>query len=60
MKEENSDSIRGDIGKFQKEEVKRNLYQHVEHLSVRIGERHLWKNGSLSRAADYIESLLWV
>lgn len=33
-----------------------NLYKHVEYLSVKIGERHLWKNGTLDQAADYIES----
>jgi Zn-dependent M28 family amino/carboxypeptidase len=43
---------------FQKEVVIENLYRHVEHLSVKIGERHLWKNGSLSQAAEYIESVL--
>jgi len=43
---------------FQKEEVTENLYRHVEHLSVKIGERHLWKNNSLSQAADYIKSVL--
>jgi len=35
-----------------------NLYRHVEHLSVKIGDRHLWKEGSLNKAADYIESVL--
>jgi Zn-dependent M28 family amino/carboxypeptidase len=34
-----------------------NLYKHVEYLSVKIGERHLWKEGSLNKAADYIESV---
>jgi len=43
---------------FQKEVVIRNLYQHVEQLSVEIGERHLWEDGSLGRAAEYIESIL--
>ncbi len=43
---------------FRKAEVKRNLQRHVEHLSQRIGERHLWKNGSLNRAAKYIESVM--
>ena len=43
---------------FQKEGVIKNLHQHVEHLSVRIGERHLWKNDSLDQAAEYIESVL--
>ena len=41
---------------FQKEVVMENLYRHVEHLSVKIGDRHLWKDGSLDKAADYIES----
>ena len=43
---------------FQKEGVIKNLYKHVAHLSVKIGERHLWRNGSLSQAAEYIESIL--
>jgi Zn-dependent M28 family amino/carboxypeptidase len=34
-----------------------NLYRHVEYLSVKIGDRHLWKEGSLNKAADYIESI---
>lgn len=34
-----------------------NLYRHVEHLSVGIGERHLWKEGSLGETADFIESV---
>ena len=33
-----------------------NLHKHVENLSVKIGDRHLWKENSLSNAADYIES----
>jgi hypothetical protein len=37
--------------------VRTNLHQHVEQLSVKIGERHLWKEGSLNEAADYIESV---
>jgi len=41
---------------FQKEVVIRNLYQHVGYLSVKIGERHLWKEGSLEGTVDYIES----
>jgi len=41
---------------FQKEVVIKNLYQHVGYLSVKIGERHLWKEGSLERTVDYIES----
>jgi Zn-dependent M28 family amino/carboxypeptidase len=35
-----------------------NLYRHVEYLSVKIGDRHLWREGSLNKAADYIESVL--
>jgi len=35
-----------------------NLYRHVEYLSVKVGDRHLWKEGSLHKAADYIESVL--
>jgi Zn-dependent M28 family amino/carboxypeptidase len=50
--------MQGEIPDFQKEEVTKNLYRHAEHLSVKIGERHLWKNGSLSQAAEYIESVL--
>jgi Zn-dependent M28 family amino/carboxypeptidase len=33
-----------------------NLHRHVEYLSVRIGDRHLWKEASLKKAEDYIES----
>jgi Zn-dependent M28 family amino/carboxypeptidase len=33
-----------------------NLRRHVSHLSVGIGERHLWNGDSLERAARYIES----
>jgi Zn-dependent M28 family amino/carboxypeptidase len=29
----------------------------VEYLSVKIGDRHLWEEGSLNKAADYIESV---
>jgi len=43
---------------FDEEAVKENLYRHVQHLSVQIGERHLWKNSSLYEAAEYIESVL--
>ncbi len=35
-----------------------NLQKHVEHLSVRIGERNLWKGDTLERAAAYIEGTL--
>ncbi len=40
------------------EKVKENLYRHVEALSVRIGERHLWKENSLREAMEYIDSEL--
>jgi Peptidase family M28 len=33
-----------------------NLRDHVTHLAHHIGERHMWRSGSLARAADYIES----
>ena len=42
---------------FMQEVVIDNLYQHVEYLSVKIGDRHLWKGDSLSEATDYIESV---
>jgi Zn-dependent M28 family amino/carboxypeptidase len=41
---------------FQKQVVIANLYKHVEYLSVKIGDRHLWKDDSLSKTAEYIES----
>lgn len=41
---------------FDRKAVIENLYKHVEYLSVEIGERHLWKEDSLSKTADYIES----
>jgi len=43
---------------FEMGTVIQNLLQHVGNLSVKIGERHLWKEGSLERTADYIESTL--
>lgn len=45
---------------FRKRVVIENLYKHVEYLSVKIGDRHLWKEHSLSKAADYIESAFQV
>jgi Zn-dependent M28 family amino/carboxypeptidase len=39
-----------------KEVLIENLYKHVEYLSVNIGDRHLWKDHSLNKTADYIES----
>jgi len=44
-------------GHFQKQMLTGNLYRHVEYLSVRIGDRHLWSEGSLNKAADYIQSV---
>jgi Zn-dependent M28 family amino/carboxypeptidase len=41
---------------FDKRTVQDNLHRHVEHLSGRIGDRHIWKEYSLDRAAEYIES----
>jgi Zn-dependent M28 family amino/carboxypeptidase len=41
---------------YDKDRITENLYKHVEYLSVQIGERHLWKENSLRRAADYIDS----
>lgn len=38
-----------------KEMLRKTLRDHVEHLTVRIGERNLWKGDSLERAAAYIE-----
>lgn len=43
---------------FQDQLLRENLYQHVEVLSVKIGDRHLWKESSLDKSADYIESEL--
>ncbi len=42
---------------FQKQILRDNLYRHIEYLSVKVGDRHLWKEGSLNKAADYIESV---
>ncbi len=41
---------------FRRQVITENLHKHVEHLSVKIGERHMWKEGSLNKAADYIQS----
>lgn len=41
-----------------KEMLRQNLQRHVEHLTVNIGERNLWKGDSLERAAAYIEATL--
>jgi Zn-dependent M28 family amino/carboxypeptidase len=42
---------------FQEQALIQNLFKHVEYLSVKIGDRHLWKEGSLNKAADYIETV---
>jgi len=49
-----------DLPAFRKQVVVENLYKHVEYLSVKIGDRHLWKEHSLSKAADYVESAFQV
>jgi Zn-dependent M28 family amino/carboxypeptidase len=41
----------------QKQMLIENLYKHVEYLCVKIGDRHLWKEDSLNKTADYIESV---
>ena len=43
---------------FDKRTATENLYKHVEHLAVAIGDRHLWKEQSLDRTAGYIKSVL--
>lgn len=40
---------------FRKRATIEGLYRHVEYLSVGIGDRHLCREGSLGKAADYIE-----
>jgi Zn-dependent M28 family amino/carboxypeptidase len=40
----------------EKHTLMENLRRHVAHLSVNIGERHLWNGDSLEQAAHYIES----
>jgi Zn-dependent M28 family amino/carboxypeptidase len=40
----------------EKRTLTQNLRRHVAHLSVDIGERHLWNGDSLERTAQYIES----
>lgn len=54
---EKASGISNDIQGFSKPVVAENLYKHVEYLSVKIGDRHLWKKNSLNRAEDYIESV---
>lgn len=43
---------------FDEKIIIKNLYKHVEYLSVKIGERNLWKENSLDRAKEYINSIL--
>ena len=59
MKSKLSENLNG-FQAFKKLVVIENLYKHVEYLSVKIGDRHLWKEHSLSKAADYIESAFQV
>lgn len=42
---------------FKKQRINDNLRQHVYHLSETIGDRHIWKEHSLDKAAEYIESI---
>ena len=55
-----SSGILDDLPGFRKQVVTENLHRHVEYLSVKIGDRHLWKEHSLSKAADYVESAFQV
>ena len=41
---------------FENHMVHKNLRRHVHYLSSVIGERHMWNNKSLDRAAEYIDS----
>ena len=59
VKSKSSDILDGLPG-FRKQVVTENLHRHVEYLSVKIGDRHLWKEHSLTKAADYIESAFQV
>jgi Zn-dependent M28 family amino/carboxypeptidase len=58
MIESRSSNMLKESDNFQKQMLMESLYKHVESLSVNIGERHLWKEGSLNKTADYIESTL--
>ncbi|NVM21378.1 MAG: M20/M25/M40 family metallo-hydrolase [Desulfobacterales bacterium] len=48
--------VEPDLQTFGKGVAIENLYKHVEYLSVKIGDRHLWKEHSLIETADYVES----
>lgn len=55
---ETSEEILDEGRRFDRGLLIEKLYAHVEYLSVGIGERHMWKEKSLSKTADYIESAL--
>lgn len=40
------------------ETIRTALRRHVETLAAAIGERHIWNDGSLAAAADYVERAL--
>lgn len=40
------------------ETIRTGLRRHVETLAAAIGERHIWNDGSLAAAADYVERAL--
>jgi len=40
------------------EAIRTALRRHVETLATAIGERHIWHDGSLAAAADYVEGVL--
>lgn len=42
---------------FEEKAIYKNLRRHVDELSVKIGERHIWQNDSLAKAAEYIDSV---
>lgn len=42
---------------FDEQLVDKNLRQHVQQLSVKIGDRHIWKNNSIDKTVEYIDSI---
>lgn len=44
----------------EEETIRAGLRRHVRALAAEIGERHIWHDGSLAAAADYIEGALAV
>jgi len=52
VKSKSPNMLRG-FQKFQKQVVMENLYKHVEYLSMKIGDRHLWEEGSLNKATFF-------